>query len=50
MSYVNMILYSAVIPSYSSKRNKHNGNVGKTIRADDRRNKAEVKRFFDSIK
>jgi hypothetical protein len=43
-----MIMYGAVIPSYSSskadKAEKHD-----VIKADDPRNKERVKAFFDSI-
>lgn len=58
MSYANMVLYGAVLPSYRSKdRNEKGGQGGKrkgggkeeVIRADDRRNKEKVRHFFENI-
>ena len=61
MSYANMVLYGAVLPSYRSKdRNEKDGKGGKrgkrkgggkeeVIRADDRRNKEKVRQFFENI-
>jgi hypothetical protein len=48
MSYVNLVMYGAVIPSYNSKRNK-DGKAQEVIMADDPRNRDKVKQFFDSI-
>lgn len=42
-----MIMLGAVLPSYNSKRNKDKQD--EVIRADDPKNRARVKAFFDSI-
>ena len=54
MSYANMVLYGAVLPSYRHKDGGKNGGSEKRkkqeiIRADDPRNKEKVRQFFDSI-
>lgn len=50
MSYVNMIMYGAVIPSYNSKRNKgKDGKEQEEIKVDDPRNRARVKQIFDQF-
>jgi hypothetical protein len=53
MSYANMILYSAVLPSYDSKKgNKGGGPDSKQqeiIKVDDPRNRDKVKHFFEQI-
>lgn len=51
LSYANMILYSAVIPSYKS-RDKKDGDGKKKqdeIRADDPANRDKVRKFLDEI-
>lgn len=48
MSYPNLILYNAVLPSYNTK-DKSDGSGQEVIKADDPRNKERVKQFFDSI-
>lgn len=49
ISYANIIMMGATLPSYNSKRdkNKHNQEV---IMADDPRNKDRVATFFNSIR
>lgn len=53
LSYANMILYSAVIPSYKSRDKKDGGGDGKKkqeeIKADDPSNKEKVRKFLDEI-
>lgn len=48
MSYPNMILYGAVIPSYSGGKEKING-AQDVIKADDPKNRDKVRRFFDMV-
>lgn len=50
MSYPNLILYNAVLPSYNPKDKSGGSDRGQeVIKADDPRNKERVKQFFDSI-
>ena len=50
MSYVNVILYGAVLPSYTGKKGKDKGSQKHTvIKADNPANKEAVRHFFDSI-
>lgn len=51
MSYVNMIMYGAVLPSYRSHKDGDKvSNTGQDIiRADDPANRDRVRRFLDSI-
>lgn len=52
MSYANMIMYSAVIPSYNSEKGNSSSNDSKTqetIKADDPRNKARIRQILDSM-
>ena len=50
MSYPNLILYNAVLPSYNTKdKSDGSGSGQEVIKADDPRNKERVKQFFDSI-
>lgn len=50
MSYPNLILYNAVLPSYNTKdKSDDSGSGQEVIKADDPRNKERVKQFFDSI-
>ena len=56
MSYVNVIMYSSVLPSYKGKgkgKGKEDGKKGggepqKVIKADDPANRDEVRRFFET--
>lgn len=51
MSYVNVIMYGAVLPSYRRK-DGNNDNGGKDqdiIKADDPNNKDRVRKFLDGI-
>lgn len=52
LSYVNVIMYSSVLPSYKGK-DKEDGKKGggepqKVIKADDPANRDEVRRFFET--
>lgn len=50
MSYVNMVMYGAVIPSYNGKHRKGGGKGGQErIKADDPRNRAKVRKLLDSF-
>lgn len=49
MSYSNMVMYGAVIPSYGGKKDGSTKGQAEEIKADDPRNKERVKQFFDSI-
>lgn len=52
MSYANMVLYGAVLPSYHTKDKGAGGTGAKkqeVIKADDPRNKEKVRQIFDSI-
>ncbi len=52
MSYANMIMYSAVIPSYNSENGNRFSDKSKeqeTIKADDPRNKARIRQILDSM-
>ena len=50
MSYVNVIMYSSVLPSYKGKEDgkKGGGEPQKVIKADDPANRDEVRRFFET--
>lgn len=51
LSYVNLIMLGAVLPSYGSRKAKAGRHDdGDVIRADDPRNRERVRAFFDSIK
>lgn len=47
MSYVNMVMYGAVLPGYGSRK-KDGGDNGKgvTLRADDPKNSDRILRMF----
>lgn len=47
MSYVNMIMYGAVLPSYNPKKEGKKGEG--VIKADDPANRDKVRSFFESI-
>lgn len=50
LSYVNMIMYGAVLPSYRNHKDRDKGeNKEDIIRADDPANRDKVRRFLDSI-
>lgn len=54
MSYVNVIMYGAVLPSYNSKKDSGKGiNKGgkeqEIVKADDPRNRERVRKFLDEI-
>lgn len=50
MSYANMIMYGAVIPSYNGGRRRGKGGRDEeVIKADDPRNRAKVRRLLDSF-
>lgn len=48
MSYVNMIMYSAVLPSYSSKKASDNSDKD-IVKADDPNNRDKVRKFLETI-
>lgn len=48
MSYANVVMYSAVLPSYNRKDGK-NGEKQDVIKADDPRNRDKVRQFLDRI-
>ncbi len=54
MSYANMIMYSAVLPSYKAKKQQRDGKKDKgkeeVIKADDRKNKDRVRKFLASVR
>lgn len=54
MSYVNLIMYGAVIPSYNKDRNKKGGaekfdKEQEIIMMDDPNNRERIKQIFDSF-
>lgn len=54
MSYVNVIMYGAVLPSYHSKKDSDKGiNKGgkeqEIVKADDPMNRERVRKFLDEI-
>lgn len=51
LSYANLILLGATLPSYNSEKNKASGNTSsqEVIRADDPKNRQKVKDFFNSV-
>lgn len=51
MSYANLILYGASLPTYSSKKdkNKSRSQDEEIIKADDPRNKDRVQAFLDAV-
>lgn len=49
MSYANVIMYSAVLPSYDpKKKDKKSGEPQKVIKADDPGNRDKVREFFET--
>lgn len=50
MSYVNLIMYGAVLPSYKKPKDSVEGKKDEEIvRADDPANRERVRKFLDSI-
>ena len=49
LSYANLILLGATLPSYESAKDKASRKNEENIQADDPRNKEKVKQFFKSI-
>ena len=50
MSYPNIILYGAVLPSYSSKKkDKKDSGKQDIIKVDDPKNREKVRKILDSI-
>jgi hypothetical protein len=51
LSYANLILLGATLPSYDSEKNKKSSRGdGEVIKADDPKNREKVKQFFNSVK
>jgi hypothetical protein len=48
MSYANLIMYGAVIPSYNRNKDKPEEKGQKVIRADDPNSREEVRKFFET--
>ena len=49
ISYTNMIMYGAILPTYDKKKNDgKKDEEQKVIKADDPRNKEEVRKFFET--
>nr|DAI55197.1 MAG TPA: hypothetical protein [Caudoviricetes sp.]DAR31091.1 MAG TPA: hypothetical protein [Caudoviricetes sp.]DAR39231.1 MAG TPA: hypothetical protein [Caudoviricetes sp.]DAS39754.1 MAG TPA: hypothetical protein [Caudoviricetes sp.]DAW29522.1 MAG TPA: hypothetical protein [Caudoviricetes sp.] len=46
MSYVNLTMYSAVLPTYDNEKDKKNEEV---INGDDKNNSKKIDDFFNSI-
>lgn len=49
MSYANMVLYGATLPSYRGKADNSGGKSRKPIKADDPANREKVRRIFESF-
>lgn len=50
LSYVNVIMYSATLPSYERKRDKNSPDKKQdVVKADDPRNRERVRQIFDSF-
>ena len=49
MSYANMIMFGAVIPSYNSKKKGKGGKEQEIIKVDDPQNRERVKEIFDQF-
>lgn len=47
MSYANMIMYGAVLPNYSDKKNKKKEKNQEIIKADNPTNNARVRKIID---
>ena len=49
LSYANLILLGATLPSYDSEKHKTSHKNEEVIRAEDPRNKEKVRQFFKSV-
>ena len=49
MSYVNVIMYGAVLPSYNRSKNTGSKEEEDVVKADDPNNRERVRKFLDSI-
>lgn len=49
MSYTNVIMYGAVLPSYRNGSKGNQQDAQKIIKADDPRNSSKVRQFLDNI-
>lgn len=49
MSYVNLVMFNAVLPSYNRKKDKTTDKPQNVIKADDPRNKDKVRQFLNGI-
>ncbi|WP_320980051.1 hypothetical protein [Bacteroides sp.] len=50
MSYANMIMYGAVLPSYTSNKDKgKSGQEQEIIKVDDPKNRDRVKKIFEQF-
>lgn len=49
LSYANLILLGATLPSYDSEKNKASRKNEEVIKAEDPRNKEKVRQFFKSV-
>ncbi len=47
MSYANVVMYSACLPSFSAKRKGKSKDHGEVIDADDPRNRAKVREILN---
>lgn len=51
MSYVNTVMYGAVLPSYSTKKDrKKKGGRQEVIKADDPKNRDRIKQLLDTFR
>jgi hypothetical protein len=49
LSYVNMIMYSSVLPSYDSNKDKKSNTSQEVIKADDPANRDKINQFLDNV-
>lgn len=49
LSYANMIMYSAVLPSYDGGKDGNKKEKQKVIKADDPANRDSVRRFLENV-
>lgn len=52
MSYVNLLMYGAVLPGYGSRKDKKNGGrqPHERIKADDPKNRGKVRQLLESFR
>lgn len=51
MSYVNTVMYGAVLPSYGTKKDrKKKGGRQEVVKADDPKNRDRVKQLLDTFR